>query len=220
MDSQKENTLVDNKDVPEDSDVEETSESDTESTDSDIINEVQRRRRIRLLWSDSEESDLKMYLDLTEFDLPVNNEAFQGTPPNLTVYPINTSKVEEFIDMFIENDLFEFIATETNRYHRQNCGKYKEQRRRAKWLDVTVSEIKKWFALIIIIGFAERPEIDDHCSTDPLVDIPIFNESMSRERFKQILTFIHFANNINMFRNANRLLKVQYLIDRLFLQKM
>lgn len=46
--------------------------------------------RIRLLSSDSEESDVKTYLDWTEFDEPANNEAFQGIP-GFTVFLINTS---------------------------------------------------------------------------------------------------------------------------------
>ena len=136
MDDEEENTLEDNYadvlfDVPDDFDdcyLEETSESDTESVDSDIITGVRRRRRIRPLSSDSEESDEEMNLDWTEVDEPVNTEAFRGTP-GPTVFPINKSKVDEFVDMFIGNDLFEFIATETNRYHTQNGGKYKEQKK-------------------------------------------------------------------------------------------
>lgn len=43
MDYEGEKTLVDNYDIPEVSDLGKTSESDTKSTDSDIINEMQRR---------------------------------------------------------------------------------------------------------------------------------------------------------------------------------
>lgn len=61
-------------------------------------------------------------------DTSGSDAAFRGTP-GPTVFPTNTSMVDEFVDMFIGNDLFEFIATETNRYHAQNCGKYKEQKK-------------------------------------------------------------------------------------------
>ena len=55
--------------------------------------------------------------------------------------------------------------------------------------------------------------MDEYWFTNPLIETPIFSKTMSRNRFRQILTFIHFANNANMPYNANRLFKVQYLID-------
>ncbi|XP_015437541.1 PREDICTED: piggyBac transposable element-derived protein 4-like [Dufourea novaeangliae] len=218
MDYEGENSLEDNyddvlSDVPDDCDLEETSDSDTESVDSDISTGVRKRRRVMPLPSYSEESYEEMHSDWTEFDKTINNnEAFRGTP-GPTVFPIDTSMVDEFADMFIGNDLFEFIATETNRYHAQNCGKHKQQKNSAKWFDVTVAELKKWFALTIIMGLVKKPRMEDHWSTNPLIETPIFSKTMSRNRFRQILTYIHFANNANMPPDGNRLFKVQYLID-------
>lgn len=188
-------------------------EKTLQSVNSDIITGVRRKRRVLPLPSSSDESDEEMHLYWTELDKTTNNnETFRGTP-GPTVFPTNTSMVDEFVDMFIGNDLFEFIATETNRYHAQNCGKYKEQKKSAKWFDVTVAELKKWFGLIIIMGLVKKPRMEDYWSTNPLIETPIFSKTMSRNKFRQILTYIHFANNTNTPTNGNRLFKVQYLIE-------
>ncbi|XP_043501577.1 piggyBac transposable element-derived protein 4-like [Polistes fuscatus] len=39
--------------------------------------------------------------------------------------------------------------------------------------------------------------MEDYWSTNPLMKTPIFSKTMSRNRFRQILTYIHFANNAN-----------------------
>jgi len=116
MDNEEENTFKDNyadvlSDVPNDIDnsyLEKTSESDAKFVDSDIITGVRKRRRIMPLPSNSEESDEEMNLDWTEFDETVNNETFRGTS-SPTVFPVNKSKVDEFADLFIGNDLFELL---------------------------------------------------------------------------------------------------------------
>ncbi|XP_015189652.1 PREDICTED: piggyBac transposable element-derived protein 4-like [Polistes dominula] len=55
--------------------------------------------------------------------------------------------------------------------------------------------------------------MEDYWSTNPLIETQIFSKTMSRNRFRQILTYIHFANNANTPTNGNRLFKIQYLID-------
>lgn len=133
IDCEGENSLGDNyvdvlPDIPDGCDLEETCDSDTESVDSDIRTGRRKRRRAMPLPSYFEESDDEIHSDWTEFDKTVNNnEAFRGTP-GVTAFPINTSMVDEFANMFIGDDLFEFIATEKNGYHAQNYDKYKEQK--------------------------------------------------------------------------------------------
>ncbi|XP_043501574.1 uncharacterized protein LOC122523750 [Polistes fuscatus] len=39
--------------------------------------------------------------------------------------------------------------------------------------------------------------MEDYWSTNQLMKTPIFSKTMSRNRFRQILTYIHFANNAN-----------------------
>lgn len=87
-------------------------QSKVESSDDSEI----RRRRIQRtlpLPSDTEESDEDISGDWSDFDLPRNNNEFEGSPgPN--VFPRDIKNVEDVVELFIGHDLFEFISTETN----------------------------------------------------------------------------------------------------------
>jgi predicted transcriptional regulator len=43
------------------------------------------------------------------------------------------------------------LSKETNLYYFQNQGKYDSSSKGLKWVDVSVAEMKKYFAIIILI---------------------------------------------------------------------
>ena len=55
--------------------------------------------------------------------------------------------------------------------------------------------MKKFFALILLVGHVRKDHINDYWSTDPYLETPIFSKVMSRNRFQQILQSLHFHNN-------------------------
>lgn len=55
--------------------------------------------------------------------------------------------------------------------------------------------------------------MDDYWSTNPLLETPIFGKTMPRNRFRQILSFLHFSDNNNKPDSGDRLFKVQTIID-------
>ncbi|XP_055386165.1 piggyBac transposable element-derived protein 4 [Condylostylus longicornis] len=186
----------------------EYAESD-ESSDSRIF--VPRQRVMRL--SDSSENDVAdENLDWSETDLPRNLNDFEGAS-GVKIFPENRDSVENVTSLFIGDDLFSTICEETNKYYSQNRHKYKKVEHTAKWYDVTNIELKKWFALVIIMGLVKKNSIADCWSTNPLIEMPIFRKTMTRNRFQQILTFLHFSDNSIIPSNSNRLIKIQYIID-------
>ncbi|OAD57516.1 hypothetical protein WN48_01925 [Eufriesea mexicana] len=54
------------------------------------------------------------------------------------------------------------FSTETNRYYDQNSTRRKLDKKSAKFFDVTVDELKKWFGLIILMGIIKKPRMDDY----------------------------------------------------------
>ncbi|XP_043514178.1 uncharacterized protein LOC122530876, partial [Frieseomelitta varia] len=129
-------------------------QSEAESSDDSEI----RRRRIRRtlpLPSDTEESDEDNSGEWSDFDLPRNNNEFEGSPgPN--VFLRDTQNVENVVELFIGNNLFEFISTETKSYYNQNSNRRKPDRKSAKFFDVTAVELRKWFGLVILMGIIKR----------------------------------------------------------------
>lgn len=152
------------------------------------------------LYKVTEESD--------KFVPHLNNAAFRSSS-RPTMFSTNINKINQFPDLVIGNGLLEFIATETDRYHTQNCNKYKLHENSVRQLDIIVTELKTWFSLVCV----KHPRINDCWSTNPLIETPIFSRAMSHNIFRQILKLVHFSNNTNVPHDANQFFKVQHIRD-------
>ena len=63
--------------------------------------------------------------------------------------------------------------------------------------------------LIILMRQIRKSHWNEYWSTDPLLETPIFPKIMTRRRFKQIMTFLHFNNNSEAPLPADRISKVK-----------
>ncbi|XP_021342234.1 piggyBac transposable element-derived protein 4-like [Mizuhopecten yessoensis] len=105
----------------------------------------------------------------------------------------------EYFQLFKNDDVFANIAVETNRYFEQ-CRAYrginlKPFARMNLWCDTSVSELKQFFGLTILTGLIERSSLYDYWTTDHLTQTPVFGKTMPRDRFFNLLSFIHLSNN-------------------------
>lgn len=96
-------------------------------------------------------------LDWSETDLPRNLNDFEGAS-GVKIFPENRDCVEDHHHHH-QDDLFFAICEETNKYYFPNRHKYKKVEHTAKWYDVTNIELKKWFALVIIMGLVKKKHI-------------------------------------------------------------
>ncbi|XP_046837222.1 piggyBac transposable element-derived protein 4-like [Vespa crabro] len=85
----------------------------------------------------------------------------------------------------------------------------------AKFFNVMAVELKKWFGLTILMGIVKIPRIEDYWATNPFLETPIFDKTMSRYRFWQILSFLHFSDNSKIPANADQLFKYVILVRML-----
>ena len=69
-----------------------------------------------------------------------------------------------------------------------------------------------FIAITMLTGLIEKNSIQDYSSTDPLLITPIFGQYLTRNRYHDILRFMHFANN-EVISNTNRLEKIKSIID-------
>lgn len=83
------------------------------------------------------------------------------------------------------------------------------------WTVVTVDEMKVFFGLVIAMGVLRKADLDNYWSTDEVLHTPFFPAHMSRNRFTQILTFLHCNDNRNQGENSDPLFKVLPVITKI-----
>ncbi|PNF26451.1 hypothetical protein B7P43_G16256, partial [Cryptotermes secundus] len=105
-----------------------------------------------------------------------------------------------------------------NRYYLQHCEHYDRSYKALRWVDVTSAEMRKFFAIIFLMGHTRRDNLKEYWSTDPFLEIPIFGKLMSRKRFEQIWWCLHFNDNELQPQSTSRLFKIQPLLNS-FIQK-
>ncbi|XP_065198999.1 piggyBac transposable element-derived protein 4-like [Sycon ciliatum] len=125
----------------------------------------------------------------------------------------------DYLKLFFNEDFFEYLVTETNRYARAfidaNLHTLPARSFARSWKPVVVGEMKVFLGLYLNMGIVNKPEIDQYWATDPVIATPFYNRTMSRERFTSILNFLHFANNDEVD-ESDKLTKIRPLVT--FLQ--
>ena len=78
--------------------------------------------------------------------------------------------------------------------------------------------MKPFIALYLLTGIIRKPEVNQYCSTNPLLKTPFFNNAMPRNRLQLIFEFFHFNDNSNYNPhnpNQDRLSKIRPVLDYL-----
>ena len=92
-------------------------------------------------------------------------------------------------------DFYDKIAHETNIYSRRNPSRSSSQSHMKDWYDVNGDEIKKFFGMLIIMGIHSQPTFDLYWSKQFVHHHPFFSATMSRDRFQNIMRYLHVADD-------------------------
>ena len=122
----------------------------------------------------------------------------------------------ECFGLFFTPALWTTMKEETNRYavdwaarHPRTAGSHMKA-----WVDVTEEELQCYLALRILMGIVRLPEQKDYWSTDPLTRQAAYPANMSRDRFAQITSKIHFVDNA-VPHGKDHLYKIRPVVDTL-----
>lgn len=124
---------------------------------------------------------------------------------------LNENDPIHYFEIFFDEVLLKLICEETNRFQNQNPEQ--ERVNMSKWIDLEKEELMKFLALSILMGHVRKGKLEDYWSTSPMLSTPIFPKSMTRNRYRQILRFLHFTdNNVT---SDHPLKKLKSVIDHL-----
>lgn len=113
-------------------------------------------------------------------------DEFSGTVNELDA----ASNPFDFFQLIFDDDTFDMIADETNRYASQ-CQREKPD---SKWQEVSAKEIKLFIAINILMGIVKLDAFEDYWSTDQRLHQSSIASLMSRNRYERINRYLHLNN--------------------------
>ena len=127
---------------------------------------------------------------------------------------MNCTSPLEFFQLFLFDNFIDQLVAQTNLYAYQERSTYGHL---SPCSDVTREEILGCLGLNIAMGFVSLQSIRDYWSREPLLAHPWFGTVMSRNRFQQILRYLHMVDNSQAVPSSSRtydkLWKVRPLIE-------
>ena len=139
----------------------------------------------------------------TELAVTLNAAAQIETSTQLDL--LNTDPVDIFLTFF-DAEVIGNIVAQTNLYAIQNAKTFKP---------VTEEEIKSVLGIFVTSSFMQSPRYGMYWDKEPMARNDAICESMSRDRFKHILRFLHFVYNDSLVLGTDRFGKIRPLFDQL-----
>ena len=146
----------------------------------------------------------------------VRKHAFAGYPGLQQGLLCDDPTPKDFFFLFFTPALWTTMKEETNRYAVDWAARHPraESSHMKAWVDVTEEELQCYLALRILMGIVKLPEVKNYWSTDPLLRQPTFPANMSRDRFAQITSKLHFKDN-DLPHQGDPLFKIRPVVDTL-----
>ena len=134
----------------------------------------------------------------------------------LTIQMPPDASPEDFLRLFITDDLITELCISTNLYANIVISKTGPLLRRSTWktwTPVSNDEIRKFLGLVFHMGLINMPSYKHYWKKDKLYKTEAFSSVMSRKRFQLIMRFLHFGDRPDF--PADRLGKVKLLLHHL-----
>ena len=97
----------------------------------------------------------------------------------------------DFFSLFFTDSVIDNLVVETNRYAEQSRN---EKPSAMSWKPVDRDDMTAFIGLTIAMGVCDLPEIHDYWSTEPALEMSWYRSVMPRDRFTQILRYLHCSD--------------------------
>ena len=190
------------------------SSDDSESDDGENIEETGEGNDIDI----GEEDEQDGVRDEETWTPPLTDKDFarhQGNAGANHNLPRNATAVD-YLFLFFTADLFKSISEQTNLYAEQRISKLPGGIDKL-WKPTTPEEMKAYFAINIMMGIKDLPQIWCYWSEDTRFNDPWISSVMAKTRFLKITQYIHLSDTSNVPAHGSpgydTLYKVRPLID-------
>lgn len=133
--------------------------------------------------------------DLTDFPLKPPFDGNSGL--NTDIVEIDNASPLSCFRLFFSDSIITHIKEETNRYASllKKTAPFKEKRVVKDWKPVTMLEMHGFILLLLHMGYVVKKSLSEYWTTNEFSSSNFANRIMSRDRFKSILSMLHFSNN-------------------------
>ena len=129
---------------------------------------------------------------------------------------------EDFFDHVFDETLWDDFMNGTNAYfaQRRQIESNGGSSRWNNWADCTKSEMKKMFALLIVMGLVSKADLPSFWTTEEICATPFFSKIMSRNRFQQLYWNLHMTQHLTPDdeeeerEEAHALRKIKPMLDK------
>ena len=128
---------------------------------------------------------------------------FTGAPGVRVRLGANPSALDCY-QLFMDHEIMDMILKETNRFGSEKT---------TNWKAITMNDLYRVFALVMLKGIIRKPTLKSYWSTDPILATPMFNSVISRGKFMRILGALHFVDNSNP--STDRCYKINDVLKKL-----
>lgn len=189
-----------------------------------------RRRRIRVISSQSEASDTEIHSRIqnlaensttSKWTDPTGNQRniipyteIPGLPLNVRMSMVNTSPAD-FYSLLVTEDILQQIVDDTNSFAQTKIANSEDTTKGARihnWSPTNIPEIKKMLGLILFMGLVKLPKMSDYWSRDEIIGQHFPRTIMSRNRFELLLQMLHFSQRDDENKD-DRLHRIKKLLD-------
>ena len=109
----------------------------------------------------------------------------------------------ELFRHYLDDELLDKIASQSNLYARQKNNVQ---------FSMTVSDVLKLSGIVLLSGYHSLPQQEMYWSQDEDIRVDLVASSMSRNRFRDLKRYIHFADNQSLNQN-DKMAKIRPLLD-------